>query len=105
VEDGALERPQQVLSEGQCEDLVRRERHVAEAEALEEAVVDAPVALLAHHREAREHESIEVAVDRPAHAAEVTGQVVQMDAAPAPGEPLDELPLPRELVSAHRLSC
>jgi hypothetical protein len=104
VEDGAFERPQQVLSERQCEDLVGRERHVAQAEALEEAVVDAPVALLAHHGEAREHQRVEVAVDRPAHAAEVPGQVVQVDAAPAPGESLDELPLPRELISAHRLS-
>jgi hypothetical protein len=65
-------------------------------------LVDAPVALLAHHREAREHEGIEVAVDGPAHAAEVAGQVVESDAAPTPGQSLDQLPLPRELVPPHR---
>ena len=80
MEDGALERAQQVLAEGEREDLVGREGHVAEAEGLEEAVEDAAVALLGDHREAGLHQRVEIAVDGAAHAAELVGQVVEADA-------------------------
>jgi hypothetical protein len=101
VEDRALERSQQVFSEGESQDLVRGERDIAEPEVLQEAVVDASLATLAHHREACEHQGVEVAVDGAAHAAELFGQLVQLTPCAALRQPLDELPLPGELVAPH----
>ena len=101
VEDRALEHAQEVLAEREREDLVGRERHVAEPERVEEAVEHAAVALLAHHREAREHQRVEVAVDGAAHHLEIGGEIVERHARAALREALDQLPLPRELVAPH----
>ena len=104
MEHGALEHAQQVRAEGEREDLVGREGDVAQPEALEEAVEDPAVALLGDHREAGVLEGVEVAVDGAPHAAERLGQIVEVRAAAAARQPLDQQPLARELVSAHGAS-
>ena len=101
VEHRPLEGAEQVFAEGQCQEFVRGEGHIADLEGIEEAVEDVSVALLAHHRKARVHQRVEIAVDSATHAAEVFGQVAQAHAPPASREVLDELPLACELVAAH----
>jgi hypothetical protein len=105
VEHRALEHAQEVLAEREREDLVGRERHVAEPEGVEEAIEHASFALLADHREAREHQRVEIAVDGAPHHLEIRGEIVERDAGAALREPLDQLPLPRELVAPHRRSA
>ena len=101
MEDRSLQDLQQVLGEGQGQHLVGGEGHVPEAEALQEAVVDPAVALLAHHREAGVHERVQVAVHRAAHHAQILGQLLEPDADAAARQALDQLPLPCQLVAAH----
>ena len=102
VEDRALQDAEQVLAEGEREDLVGGEGRVADLEGVEEPIEDAVVALLAHQREARVHEGVQVPVDRAAHDTHVLCQLVQADAVAAVREPLDQLPLARELVASQR---
>ena len=101
VEDRSFELTQQVLAEGEGEDLVRGEGDVAHAEAVEEAVEDPAVALLRDHGKAGVHQRVQVAVDRATDTAEFVGQVVETATRPALREPLDELPLTGKLVPAH----
>ena len=88
-------------AEGQSQDLVRREGDVTQAEGVEEAVVDAPVPALAHDGEAGEHQRVEVAVDGSEDALELFRELIQAHPAPALRQPLNQLPLPRELISPH----
>ena len=101
MEDGAREAAQQVFAEGERHQLVGREGRLAQLEAVEQAVEDAAVALLAGDREARELERVEVAVDRALVALELGGEVVEAGAVAAAREELDQPPLPRELIASH----
>ena len=94
VEDRALERRQQVAAQDQRQHLVRREWHVAEAEALDEAVVHPLIALLRHDREARVHQRVEIPVDGAPHAPEIVGELVEPEPDPTLRQPLNQLPLP-----------
>ena len=71
MKDGAFQRAEQVCTEGKCQNLIRRKWDVAQAKALQEAIVDVVVATFAHHGEARVHESVEVSVYRAPDAIEV----------------------------------
>ena len=104
MEHRALERAQQVRSEGQRQDLVGREGHVAQPEGFEKAVEDAAVALLGDDRKAGVLQGVEIAIDRAPHAAERLGQRVEVHAAAAVREALDQQPLARELVAPHAAS-
>src|SRR5271167_3364933 len=94
VEDRPLEGAQQILTEGQRQDLVGGERHVAQTKRIEETIVDPAVAFFAEHGEARILERIEIAVHGAAYAVELLGELVKPDARAAACEALDQEPLP-----------
>ena len=71
VEYRSLQSSEQIFSQREGKNLVGRERDIPELEALDEPVVRAPLALFAHHREAREHQRVEIAIHRASHAAQI----------------------------------